>query len=597
MHEIIERRGIDAAADQLSAVMGDQIAFMRAAFGHVQRAGDVIAHLIHCRGEVRQAVEETGLAVGVDIEIAEMGVAMDQRGRQGFCEFVIAMDGAFHPFQIVKAHRSRRPARAVDIALPDIGDQYGREIGSISDLAGPIEIPASTDLRAFPTQSMVPRDHCQPLNHLIGPLRLLRVQEFHAARDQIFHDDNTLLLRLAVFGEIAGWKAQGRMRSDIGIAVHFLVMHGMHHPAVRFEPAFQDHQFRNARRLARLIQIEPDADLGAGAMIDIDHFGIAQNDTRIPAVQRCIQPIGGQPIERDRERKRIVACHGGDPASRVGAMQADPNRLEKIMTSVDHELGTKNLKLEREGPILWCTIDRPHARNALTPSMYFGIKKAVQFVNADKELRAMIITGTGDVFAPGGDLGGRYDEGDQPVPDGLSYECLPFITIRESQAPIIAAVNGICQAGGLLISMLSDVAVVSERATFRVPELLRGIIDATYAAILPMHIGMAQARDLLLTARKIDAAEAHRIGLISRLVKHEDLRDEARKAAWEILQTAPDCRAHVKRMLNHQYATIDYETMFASLRNPNSEAGEGMRAFMEKRQPNWIPEGGPDMGR
>ncbi len=165
--------------------------------------------------------------------------------------------------------------------------------------------------------------------------------------------------------------------------------------------------------------------------------------------------------------------------------------------------------------------------------------------------------------------------------------------MRESQAPVISAVNGICQAGGLLIAMLSDIAVCSERATFRVPELLRGIIDATYAAILPIHVGMAQARDLLLSARKIDAAEALRIGLISRVVKHEDLRAEALKAATEILQTAPECRAHVKRMLNQQYARIDYETMFVSLMSETSEAREGMTAFMEKRQPKWIPEGLP----
>ena len=138
--------------------------------------------------------------------------------------------------------------------------------------------------------------------------------------------------------------------------------------------------------------------------------------------------------------------------------------------------------------------------------------------------------------------------------------------------------------------MMSDIAVVSERASFRVPELLRGIIDATYAATLPAHVGMAQARDLLLSARKIDADEAYRIGLVSRICPHDDLEIEARKAAMEVLQTAPECRAHVKRMLNHQYATIDYETMFASLMNPASEAKEGMTAFMEKRRPNWIPD-------
>lgn len=255
----------------------------------------------------------------------------------------------------------------------------------------------------------------------------------------------------------------------------------------------------------------------------------------------------------------------------------------------EYNVGTNSLKLEREGPILWCTIDRPHARNALTPAMYFGIKRAVRLVNSDPELRALILIGTDDVFAPGGDLGGRYEPGDEHVPVGLTYETLPFIAIRESMAPVISAVNGICQAGGLLIAMMSDIAVVSEKATFRVPELLRGIIDSTYAAALPVHVGMARARDLLLSARTIDAAEAERIGLVSRVVPHEQLRAEALKAACDVLRTAPEARAHVKRMLNQQYAHIDYETMFASLAH-GTEVREGMKAFMEKRQPNWIPE-------
>ena len=95
---------------------------------------------------------------------------------------------------------------------------------------------------------------------------------------------------------------------------------------------------------------------------------------------------------------------------------------------------------------------------------------------------------------------------------GLSgQDILPFLAIRDSRAPVIAAVNGICQAGGLLIAMMADIAVASDRATFRVPELLRGIPDATYAAALPAHVGMAVARDLLLSARRFDAAEAQRL--------------------------------------------------------------------------------------
>jgi enoyl-CoA hydratase/carnithine racemase len=251
------------------------------------------------------------------------------------------------------------------------------------------------------------------------------------------------------------------------------------------------------------------------------------------------------------------------------------------------DLGTAALRLEREGPIAWCTIDRPSARNALTPAMYYGIKRAVHLVNTDDELAALILTGTGDVFAPGGDLGGRAEPGDT-VPDTIGHDLLPFLAIRDSRAPVVAAVNGICQAGGLLIAMMADIAVVSDRATFRVPELLRGIPDATYAAALPAHVGLAVARDLLLSARSFDAAEALRIGLISRVVPHDELRDAAREAARQILRTAPDARLHVKRMLNQRYGDVDYQTMFWALEH-SDEPREGMRAFMEKRPPSWIP--------
>ena len=253
-----------------------------------------------------------------------------------------------------------------------------------------------------------------------------------------------------------------------------------------------------------------------------------------------------------------------------------------------NELGAAGLRFEREGPIAWCIIDRPEARNALTPAMYFGMKRAVHIVNHEPDLAALLITGTGDVFAPGGDLGGRIEPGDEPTPD-IGRDILPFLTIRDSRAPVVAAVNGICQAGGLLIAMLSDICVASDQATFRVPELLRGIPDATYAAVLPAHVGVAVARDLLLTGRRFDAAEAQRIGLIARVAPHHRLREAALEAVGEILQTPPDARMHTKRMLNERYGLIDYQTMFWAL-DHSSEPREGMAAFMEKRAPNWVPE-------
>lgn len=253
------------------------------------------------------------------------------------------------------------------------------------------------------------------------------------------------------------------------------------------------------------------------------------------------------------------------------------------------DLGTPCLRLEREGVIAWCVIDRPAARNALTPAMYYGIKRAVNLVNTDPELSALIITGVDDTFAPGGDLGGRSEPG-ETLPDTIGADLLPFVAVRDSAAPVIAAVNGICQAGGLLIAMLADIAVASDRATFRVPELLRGIPDVTYAAALPVHVGIAVARDLMLSARRFDAAEAQRIGLISRVVPHEDLRGAALEAADQVLQTAPAARLQVKRMLNARYGEFDYPTMFAALEH-SPEPREGMLAFMEKRSPSWVPDG------
>jgi enoyl-CoA hydratase/carnithine racemase len=219
--------------------------------------------------------------------------------------------------------------------------------------------------------------------------------------------------------------------------------------------------------------------------------------------------------------------------------------------------------------------------------MYYGIKRAVRLVNVDPDLAALIITGVGDVFAPGGDLGGRAEPGDDPPPD-IGADILPFLAIRDSRAPVIAAVNGICQAGGLLIAMMADIAVATDRATFRVPELLRCIPDATYAAALPAHVGLAVARDLLLSARRFDAVEAQRLGVISRVVRHDDLRPAAIEAAQQVLQTAPDARVQVKRMLNERYGSVDYQTMFWALEH-SPEPREGMRAFMEKRPPSWVP--------
>lgn len=250
-------------------------------------------------------------------------------------------------------------------------------------------------------------------------------------------------------------------------------------------------------------------------------------------------------------------------------------------------LGTPYLRFERHGSIAHCIVDRPERKNALTGAMYFGIRYAVDLVNRDDSLRGLIITGTGDVFIPGGDLSGQTVDG-WPGSQLFGLDTVPFETIRLSAKPVVSAVNGLCQGGGLLIAMLSDVSIAVEAATFRAPELLRGITDTGYAAYLPSQIGPVRARDMLMTGRAVTAAEAEQWGLISRVVPADKLMGEAVDALTWCCRCAPDSFAQVKRLVNEVYPRRDVMTMVASLKG--AESREGMRAFIERRNPSWVPE-------
>jgi len=249
-------------------------------------------------------------------------------------------------------------------------------------------------------------------------------------------------------------------------------------------------------------------------------------------------------------------------------------------------LGTRFLRFERRGPFGCCIIDRPAKRNALTPAMYFGIRYAVDHVDADADLAGLLITGTGDVFAPGGDLGGDNEDGWADLPGLLGMDNTPFDALRLSAKPVVSAVNGICQGGGLIIAMLSDVAVASERAVFRAPELYRGIADTHYAQVLARQIGPARARDMLFTGRRVGADEALAWGLVSRVVPHDRLLEEAEAALAACCRTAPAARSDLKRSFDQYYGLYDRIGMRRSLFG--DEAVEGYRAFKEGRSPSWV---------
>jgi len=249
-------------------------------------------------------------------------------------------------------------------------------------------------------------------------------------------------------------------------------------------------------------------------------------------------------------------------------------------------LGTPYLRFERHGALARCVVDRPSMRNAMSPAMYFGVRYAVDRVAADPSLAGLLITGTGDVFVPGGDLGGGSEDGWGDLGRLLGMDNTPFDAVRRSPKPVVCAVNGLAQGGGLMIAMLADVSVASDRATFRAPELFRGIADTNYGQILPRQIGPARARDMLLTGRTVSAEEAADWGLVARVVPHEELLETATDALEWCARTAPRARRGVKRVMDDFYGHYDRVTMDDSLASP--EPVEGLRAFKERRSPEWV---------
>ncbi len=261
------------------------------------------------------------------------------------------------------------------------------------------------------------------------------------------------------------------------------------------------------------------------------------------------------------------------------------------------DLGSRFLRWDERDGIAYLTIDRPERRNAMTASMYVGVRRAVFAFAGSKRLHALVITGTGDVFCPGGELGGDHDDGPSGMEAVAAFgnEIIPYEAIRRCRKPVVAMVNGTCQGGGLLITLMCDIAVASDRATFRAPEVIRGVADSYFAAYLPAHVGVALARDLLLTGRRIDAAEARAMGMISRVVPHESLEAATLEAVGELVRGAHEARSQMKRIINERYGDVDRMTIDASV--ASAEVVEGFTAFVEHRTPAWVPEGFERDGR
>jgi methylglutaconyl-CoA hydratase len=245
--------------------------------------------------------------------------------------------------------------------------------------------------------------------------------------------------------------------------------------------------------------------------------------------------------------------------------------------------------------ILRITLNRPEKRNALSPQMVEELTVALGAAGADAPCGVVVLTGAGSAFCAGLDLEHLESlESRTAAEHRADSERIAklFRTLYDCPRPTIAAVNGPAIAGGCGIATLCDFTLAAPRAKFGYTEVRIGFIPAIVSTFLLAQLGEKQARDLLLTGRIFEAAEAHALGLVNRVLEPEDLLPAAERLAVQLLENSPEALAATKRLLSaNARAVLDAEMETAIQANAEArltgDFREGIRAFLEKRSPVW----------
>jgi enoyl-CoA hydratase/carnithine racemase len=214
-----------------------------------------------------------------------------------------------------------------------------------------------------------------------------------------------------------------------------------------------------------------------------------------------------------------------------------------------------SLVYEVVGTTAHVRLNRPEAKNAFTTALYSSLRDAVRLSEGDPNVRCIVVTGTGNAFAAGGDLKEMLGYLD---PDGTASELdiyrfedtLPFAAMRNCPKPIIAAVNGICVGGGLTTVSSADIVIAAESARFGIPEVNVGLIDGWLPNYLFGQVTISKLKYLAYTGKLIDAKEAERIGMITEVVPDEQLGARVEQVAAELAATSDAAKAKYKSMLN-----------------------------------------------
>jgi methylglutaconyl-CoA hydratase len=246
-------------------------------------------------------------------------------------------------------------------------------------------------------------------------------------------------------------------------------------------------------------------------------------------------------------------------------------------------------------------LNRPEKRNALTPQLISDLTRALEAAGANPHCSVVILTGAGSAFCAGLDLEHlQAMSQDSPHDPRFLQDCQ---TDAENIAdllravyclpkPSIAAVNGPAIAGGMGIATLCDFTLAVPEAKFGYTEVRIGFVPAIVSVFLRAQIGDKRSRDLLLTGRLIDAAEAAALGLVTRIVAEPELMPEARALAERLLRNSPAAMEATKRLLTkfadkHLPGEIEAAILANVQARATDDFREGVRAFLEKRNPEW----------
>lgn len=249
----------------------------------------------------------------------------------------------------------------------------------------------------------------------------------------------------------------------------------------------------------------------------------------------------------------------------------------------------QNILVERRERVGLITLNRPQALNALNDALMDELGVALLSFDTDDGIGAIVLTGGEKAFAAGADIGAMKDWTYMDVFKS-DYITRNWETLRRVRKPVIAAVSGFALGGGCELAMMCDIVVAAETAKFGQPEIKLGIIPgAGGTQRLPRAVGKAKAMDLVLTGRTMDAAEAERSGLVSRIVPVAQLIEEALDIAAQIAGMSTPAVMMAKEAVNRAYESplgeglLFERRLFHSL-FATSDQKEGMAAFVAKRK-------------